>query len=107
MTIDFSLYLTYLIVVVVSTYLIRSIPFCLVKRKIENQFVSSVLYYIPYAVLTAMTFPEAVFATSSIWSALAGILVAIVMSTKIKSLPLVALGCCVSALLVECILRFV
>ena len=47
----------YLILMAGTTYLVRAIPFVAVKKKIENPFIRSFLYYIPYAVLTAMTIP--------------------------------------------------
>ena len=43
------------------TYLVRMLPLVLVKKKIQNRFLLSFLYYIPYAVLSVMTIP-AIFA---------------------------------------------
>ena len=51
----------YLLILSGSTYLIRAIPFACVKRTIENTFIRSFLYYIPYAVLAAMTFPAVIY----------------------------------------------
>ena len=39
------------------TYLVRMVPLVIFRKKIENTFIRSFLYYIPYAVLAAMTFP--------------------------------------------------
>ncbi|MEG1500965.1 MAG: AzlD domain-containing protein, partial [Clostridiales bacterium] len=39
------------------TYLIRFLPFAIFKKNIENRFFQSFLYYVPYSVLSAMTFP--------------------------------------------------
>ena len=50
-----SVFFIYLLILAGSTYLIRVIPFIAIKEKINNSFVRSFLYYIPYAVLTAMT----------------------------------------------------
>lgn len=52
-----SVFFIYLLILAGSTYLIRVIPFIAIKEKINNSFVRSFLYYIPYAVLTAMTIP--------------------------------------------------
>ena len=49
----------YLAILAGSTYLIRAIPFAALQKKITNKFIRSFLYYIPYAVLAAMTFPAA------------------------------------------------
>ena len=54
---NFTVFLKYLIVMAGVTYLIRMIPLVLIKRKIENRFIRSFLYYIPYAVLSVMTIP--------------------------------------------------
>jgi branched-subunit amino acid transport protein len=87
-----------------STYLIRAVPFALVSKKIENRFVRSFLSYIPYAVLTAMTIPAVFYATSSVVSALVGLVVAIVFALRGKGLTEVAVAACVAVLLVECVL---
>lgn len=89
------------------TYLIRMLPLAVFKRKLENEFVQSFLYYVPYAVLGAMTFPDIFFSTGSIWSAAAGLLIAIVLSYFEKGLLTVALSACGGVLLVECVLRYI
>ena len=38
----------YLLILAGSTYLIRAIPFAVLKKKITNPYVRSFLYYIPY-----------------------------------------------------------
>ena len=96
-----STFFIYLLIMAGSTYLIRAIPFVAIRRKITNRFVRSFLYYIPYAVLTAMTIPAIFTATSSAWSACAGLLVAVLLSLKKCSLTTVALLSCVAVYLVE------
>ena len=59
-----SVFFIYLLILAGSTYLIRVIPFIAIKEKISNSFVRSFLYYIPYAVLTAMTIPAVFYATN-------------------------------------------
>ncbi len=95
----------YLAIIVISTYLIRAIPFVLVKNQIENRFIKSFLHYIPYAVLTAMTIPAIFTATESVISAVAGFVVAVVLALRGKSLTVVALLSCVAVYLVELIIR--
>lgn len=101
--IDVKLFFWYLLLMSGSTYLIRAIPFVLVKNKIENRFIQSFLYYIPYAVLTAMTIPAVFFATNRIVSAMAGVFVAVILALKNKSLTIVALFACLAVFLVELI----
>ncbi len=88
-------YFLYLAVMAGSTYLIRSIPFVAIQKKIENRFIRSFLTYIPYAVLTAMTIPAIFYAPSRVEAAAVGLLVAILLSLKNKGLLLVAV--CASA----------
>ena len=48
-------FLVYLIVMATVTYLVRMLPLAFFRKKIRSRFVRSFLYYVPYAVLTAMT----------------------------------------------------
>ena len=91
----------YLAIMSISTYLIRVIPFVLIKNQIKNRFIRSFLHYIPYAVLTAMTIPAIFSATSSIFSATAGLIVAVLLALKGKSLTVVALISCLAVYLTE------
>lgn len=97
----------YLLILAGSTYLVRAIPFAAFQKKITNRFIRSFLYYIPYAVLAAMTFPAALYATGHISSAAVGLLVGGFFALKGKGLTFVAVVSCVSALAVELILKFV
>ncbi len=98
---DFMRFLPYLIVMATVTYLIRAIPFVLINRKIENRFINSFLYYIPYTVLSAMTFPAIIYATGNIISAAAGFIAAVLISYRGKSLITVAVGACASVFFIE------
>lgn len=97
-------FLIYLLIMAGSTYLIRAIPFALMRKKIKNQFVNSFLYYIPYTVLAAMTFPSALYATGNVISASVGLAAAILVSLKTKSLTIVAVTACAAVLAIECLL---
>lgn len=56
----------YLFIMAGVTYLIRALPLVIFKGKITNRFVQSFLYYVPYAVLGAMTFPSILFSTGNL-----------------------------------------
>lgn len=96
-----TVFLIYLLIMMISTYLIRAIPFVLVKHQIRNRFIRSFLHYIPYAVLTAMTIPAIFTATSSIWSAIAGFVVAVILAIRGHSLTVVALISCAAVFITE------
>ncbi len=101
---DFMKFLPYLLVMAGVTYLVRVVPFILINKKIENRFINSFLYYIPYTVLAAMTFPAILYATGNIVSAVAGLLVAIVISFRGRSLIIVAVGACAAVFITEAVL---
>ena len=91
----------YLAVMAVSTYLVRTVPFALVSRKITNRFVRSFLTYVPYAVLSAMTVPAIFHSTQTLMSATAGFLVALVLSLFERSLITVAFFSCLAVFVVS------
>ena len=99
-------YFIYLLILAGSTYLIRALPFALVSKKIENRFLNSFLFYIPYTVLAAMTLPAALYETTYIMSAVIGIIVAVLVSLKGKSLTVVAATACLTVFITECILKY-
>ena len=93
--------LAYIAVMAGVTYLIRTLPLTVFQKKIKNRFIRSFLYYIPYAVLGAMTFPAILYSTGSVYSALAGLAVAMILAFLEKSLLTVALCSCAAVFLAE------
>ena len=91
----------------VITYLIRLIPMILFKKKIKNRFINSLLYYIPYAVLSAMTFPFIIFSSGHVVSAVVGTAVALISAFTKRSLVTTALFASASVLIVELIIKFI
>lgn len=95
-------FLPYLIVMAVVTYLIRMLPLTVFRKEIKSTFVKSFLYYVPYAVLAAMTIPDVLYSTGyvaadpatmgQLWAALAGLVVAVILAWKDKGLLTVAIG---------------
>ncbi|MBE6846260.1 MAG: AzlD domain-containing protein [Ruminococcus sp.] len=90
----------YIIVMAGVTYLIRMIPFTFFTREIKSKFFKSFLYYIPYAVLSAMTFPSIFYSTGDMLTASVGTVVALVLAFFNLPLIVVALAASASALLV-------
>ena len=89
-------YFPYLIVMAGVTYLIRMLPLTVFRREIHSVFVKSFLHYVPYAVLGAMTFPDVLYSTVSLCTALAGLIVAVIMAWRGRSLLTVAIGACLT-----------
>ena len=79
-------------VMAIVTYIPRMLPLTLMRRKIQNKFIRSFLYYVPYAVLAAMTIPGILYSTSNMVSAILGLIAAVFLAYKNKGLLLVALG---------------
>ena len=97
----------YLLILAGSTYLIRAIPFAAIRKKINNRFVKSFLYYIPYAVLSALTLPAAFYATGNVISGAIGLVVGGIFAYMGKSLTLVAVISCAAAFLTECVMMLI
>lgn len=90
-----SVYFTYLLVMAVVTYLVRAVPFVLIRRKIKNRFFRSFLNYIPYAVLSAMTFPAVFYATGSTANGVISVAAAVIAALLGANLPICAVIACV------------
>lgn len=94
-------FLLSLLVISGSTYLIRALPFALLRSKIQNRFILSFLHYVPFAVLSAMTLPAALYATGSVIAAAIGLAVSVLLALRGKSLTVVAAAACVAVYLSE------
>jgi branched-subunit amino acid transport protein len=91
----------------VTTYLIRALPLMLLKKPIQNRFLKSFLHYVPTACLAAMTFPAILSATEHTISGALGLVIAVLLSLKKKSLIVVAIASCAAVFLAEQILKLV
>lgn len=73
------------------TYFPRVLPITIFRKKIESRFIRSFLSYTPYAVLGALTFPDVFFSTGSLFSAVGGAVVAVILGYKGRGLAEVAI----------------
>lgn len=80
----------YLIAMAGSTYLIRMIPFVAFRKLIRSEFLQSFLAYMPFAVLSAMTFPAIFYSTGNTLTAAIGTAVAVLLA--LFKLPLAAVA---------------
>ena len=101
---SWSLFLPYLAVMAVVTYLIRMLPLTVFRRDIRSRFARSFLRYIPYAVLGAMTFPDVFYSTGDMRTAAVGVAVAVLLAWRRKSLVTVALAACCAVAAAQAIL---
>ena len=91
----------YILVMALVTYLIRLLPITLIQKEIKNKTIRSFLYYVPFVTLAVMTFPEIFNSTDSVLSGIGGLIVAIVVAYRGKSLVRVSLSSCISIFIIE------
>lgn len=102
---DTMYYLLAVLVMAVATYIPRALPFALFRRPVKSRFIQSFLEYMPVAVLAAMTFPAIFDSTSSVWSAVVGMVVALIFSYCNFSLLPVALLSSAAVFITEWLMR--
>ena len=98
-------YWIYLLIMFGVTYLTRVSPLIIFRNKIENRWIRSFLYYIPYAVLSAMTIPAIFYSTNSVITAVAGTVTALVLAYFDLPLIVVALSASAAAFITGLIER--
>ena len=96
----------YIAVMAGMTYLIRMLPFAAFRRQIKSRFFRSFLYYVPYAVLTAMTIPAIFYSTGSMATAVVGTAVAVALAFFDMPLIVVALAASAAAFAAGFVLPF-
>ena len=100
-----SIYI-YILAMALTTYLIRMLPLTVFRKPIKSRFVKSFLHYVPYACLTAMTFPAILFDTTYIASGIAALIIAGLLAFRGKSLLTVSLASCAAVFICERFLEF-
>lgn len=100
-----SIYL-YIAAMALTTYLIRLLPMTLFRKPIRSRFLKSFLHYVPYACLSAMTFPSILSSTGNLFSGIAALVTAILLAYRGKSLIIVALSSSAAVLITQMIWRF-
>jgi len=98
-----SIYL-YILTMALTTYLIRVLPLTIFRKPIKSRFLRSFLHYVPYACLTAMTFPAILTSTETILSGTAALVVAVWLAYRGKSLLTVSLAASAAVMVTEWIL---
>lgn len=94
----------YLFVMAATTYLIRVLPLTLIRRPIQNPFLRSFLFYVPYVTLAVMTFPAIMQATQSPLAGALALVLGIALAFNGASLFTVAASCCAVVLIAEWLL---
>ncbi len=91
----------YILVMAATTFAIRVLPLTLIRKKIENCFLRSFLYYVPYVTLAVMTFPAIIESTQSEIAGIAALVIGIITAWMGVSMFKVAICCCVLVFILE------
>ncbi len=89
------------LIMAVVTYIPRVVPLVIFKGKIKSRFIRSFLSYVPFAVLGAMTFPSILYSTRHIYSAVAGLGIALLLAYFERGLITVALSAIMTVYIIE------
>ena len=84
----------YIAVMALVSYAIRVLPLTLIRKPIENKYLQSFLYYVPYVTLAVMTFPAIIHATQSPVSGVLALIIGIFAAYAGAGLLPVAVICC-------------
>lgn len=84
----------YIALMATVTLIIRILPLTLIRKQIENQFIKSFLYYVPYVTLAVMTFPSIINTTESPISGALALIVGILAAWFGANLFQVSVLCC-------------
>jgi len=98
---------TYIFTMALTTYLIRVIPLTVFRKPIKSRFLKSFLHYVPYACLTAMTFPAILTSTATVISGGAALVIAVILAYRGRSLLTVSLAASAAVMVTEFLLTIV
>lgn len=95
-----SIYL-YIFVAAAVSCLIRVLPLTLIRGKIENPFIRSFLYYVPYVTLAVMTFPAIITAPQVPVAGILALIVGVLAAWRGLNMMGIAALCCVVVFICE------
>ncbi len=94
----------YIAVMALVSFAVRVLPLTLIRKKIENRFLRSFLYYVPYVTLAVMTFPAMVEATQSPAAGVLALIAGVVLAWMGAGLLPVSVCCCLVVRAAELVL---
>ena len=102
---EHNIYL-YILTAAAVSCLIRVLPLTLIRRKVQNPFLRSFLYYVPYVTLAVMTFPAIISAPQIPLAGILALAIGIVAAWKGMNMMGIAVLCCVVVFFCETIAAF-
>lgn len=103
----FPEFLIYLGLMAGVTYLLRLLPMLLIRKPINNRFIRSMLYYMPYSVLAVMTVPAIFYLTENIVTGIIVSIFAVALAYLGHGLITVAVGSAAVVLICEMIIKWI
>ena len=89
-----------LLVIALTIYAIRVMPFLFIRKPIKNRWFRSFLHYVPFVTLAVMTFPAILTATDSVVAGAAALVAGLVIAWISGDLFAVSITCCAAVLIV-------
>lgn len=90
----------HILVMASVTFCIRVIPLTVFRKPIQNRFIKSFLYYVPYVTLAVMTFPAILHATGNLYAGLGAFVIGIITTWLGGSLFQTSVICCIAAYII-------
>jgi len=91
----------YILIMVITIFLIRVLPLTLIRKQITNRFLKSFLYYVPYVTLAVMTFPAIIDATQSPIAGALALVIGVVLAYLGVNMFNVSVICCLTVFVSE------
>lgn len=95
----------YIFVAAAVSCLIRVLPLTLIRGKIENPFVRSFLYYVPYVTLAVMTFPAIITAPQVPIAGILALAAGVIAAWRGLNMMGIAALCCVVVFVCETVAK--
>ena len=93
----------YIFVAAYVSCLIRTLPLTLIRGKIENPFIRSFLYYVPYVTLAVMTFPAIITAPQVPIAGIIALIAGVIAAWRGLNMMGIAALCCAVVFICETI----
>lgn len=93
-----------ILIMCLTLYSIRVLPFIFLRKKIKNRYIKSFFYYVPYVTLAVMTFPAIINSTDNKISGFLAFIVGLLTAWSGGNLFVVSTCCCLAVLITSVIL---
>lgn len=96
----------YIGVMALVSLAVRVLPLTLIRGQIENRFIRSFLYYVPYVTLAVMTFPAILAAPQVPLAGVLALIIGVIAAWRGMNMIGIAVLCCGVVFLCETFMTF-